>query len=93
MTDPLPCICCGTQLESAIPGTPDHKVINQPYKGTVFTSTGQYGSTVWDELGSGRFLEITICDECLVAQQARVLRGTNTRRPETKYVPWDPEES
>lgn len=86
---PLPCICCGFQPESAVPDTVKSR--NQPYKATVFTSYGQYGSTVIDTMGE-YFIEINVCDSCLRAQHGRVLRGTMTHKTEHHYGPWDPDE-
>lgn len=57
----LSCIVCGYQPEKAYNGCTD----NQPYKATVFASTGHYGSTFFDPMTSGEFIEINICDECL----------------------------
>ena len=60
---PLPCILCDKELEPAFKDLDN----NQPYGATTFQSHGQYGSTVWDEPPSSRrWLEINICDECLV---------------------------
>ena len=61
VSNPLPCFKCDKQLEGA--AGPD--VVNQPYGGTVFSSRGQYGSTVFDPVISGKTIEITICDECI----------------------------
>lgn len=58
----LNCIVCNKELEPAFPPPIEH---NQPYGGTSFTSRGHYGSTVWDPM-DGTYLEINICDECLV---------------------------
>lgn len=84
----LPCLACGAELEPAFKDVDD--VVNQPYGGTVFTSHGQYGSTVWDPCGTGsEFLEITICDPCLVKHQDRVLKGRKIPRPsDWTYEPW-----
>ena len=40
--------------------------------GTMFEATGNYGSTVWDPLDPGRFLQIVICDECLLERKDQV---------------------
>jgi hypothetical protein len=74
----LQCIICDTSFESAVP---EGFGENQPSEGTVFTSSGQYGSTAFDPL-DGSVLEITICDPCLRAKAAkqRVLIG-RFRRP------------
>lgn len=48
----LPCLRCGQPLPSVLGPAAD---ISQPAGGTVFTSYGQYGSTVFDE-ADGSFL-------------------------------------
>lgn len=47
---------------------------NQPYAGTAFTSSGHYGSTIFDPMNAS-LIEINICDPCLchAAEQRRVL--------------------
>jgi hypothetical protein len=84
----LPCIACGVVLESAIPGTPTERPINQPDKGTVFTTHGQYGSTFFDEM-TGWFVEITVCDDCLRKNTDRILVGYTSRTSSTRYVDWN----
>lgn len=67
--NPLPCFKCGKELQSALGETPGF-LPNQPSGGVSFSTTGNYGSTVYDRLDSRssyRKLELTICDECLVA--------------------------
>lgn len=61
---PVPCIVCGKVLEEAIPDG-----INQPYKGTSFTTHGHYGSTFFDPMDNS-CLEINICDDCLEEARA-----------------------
>jgi hypothetical protein len=81
---PLPCICCGKELEAVMSGE------DNPYRGTVFFSHGNYGSTVFDEI-DGTGLEITVCDECLVAagQKGNVLLLHELRRPvDVTKSPW-----
>lgn len=70
----LPCIVCGAELE---PAFKDSTAVNQPYRGTVFYTHGQYGSTVFDEMGREK-LEITVCDRCMVkkAEEGTILHST-----------------
>lgn len=65
----VPCIVCGNRLKNV---SEDSE--NQPYAGTAFTSHGHYGSTAFDPM-DGHFLEINVCDVCLVraARRLRVL--------------------
>jgi hypothetical protein len=85
----LNCFKCGVTLEPAF----REDTGNQPYAGTTFISYGHYGSTVWDPPGTGhRFLEINICDRCLVAGKDAVLHVDVTpQAPIYNYQPWDPE--
>lgn len=67
---------------------------NQPYGGTVFSSRGHYGSTVYDPMPySQTHIELTICDDCLTKHKENVLhvRVVNDR---TRYrvTGWDPDE-
>jgi hypothetical protein len=84
----LPCIRCGRELKSAV--LPDDG--NQPRAGTVFTTHGHYGSTVFDET-DGSFLEIPVCDLCVLTAtgEGRVLLGTRVQvqRPRPSMAAWD----
>jgi hypothetical protein len=84
---PLPCIVCGRKLE---PVSAEH-IPKQPYAGTTFISHGQYGSTVFDEMDR-TFLELNVCDPCLVAAAKRGVVAHGTAVPvryDTEYEPWD----
>ncbi len=59
----LPCIVCGAELENV---TDDSE--NQPYEGTAFLTHGHYGSTAFDPF-DGSYLEVNICDACLMQAQ------------------------
>ena len=65
----LPCFKCGRSLFAV----GDEK-INQPYDAVAFSSPGNYGSTVWDEMDNAIKLEIAICDNCLVEHENRTRR-------------------
>jgi hypothetical protein len=87
----LPCIVCGAELEPV--GSPFPEYGNQPYGGTVFESSGQYGSTVWDPcLTSDDKLEITVCDQCMrMAAAAGVILHYRTEKysePVYKVTAW-----
>lgn len=72
MSEPaLPCIVCGRELRNVF-----DEADNQPNDGVVFTSHGNYGSTVFDDF-IGQHLEVNLCDPCLVraGEQGRVLLG------------------
>jgi hypothetical protein len=67
----LPCIVCKKELEALDSGSPNHAT-----DANSFQSMGQYGSTVFDPM-DGTFLEVNICDACLVdaAKHNRVMHG------------------
>lgn len=71
----LHCIVCGTWLKNY--GGPGQ---NQPSAGTAFFTHGHYGSTAFDPM-DGTFLEINICDPCLVrrAGEGFVVEGQDLR--------------
>ena len=73
----LPCIVCGKTLKNVW-----ETAENQPDSGVAFTSPGNYGSTVFDPVLTGEFIEISVCDECLVraGEQGRIYTA-RTRRP------------
>lgn len=88
----LPCIVCGHKPEPVDHG-PQADVVNQPYGATVFDTHGQYGSTVFDPIDAPECLEINVCDMCLRERKDRVLLRVDTRRVESKYEWWEPDEA
>lgn len=66
----------------------------QPLDALMFNAgSGHYGSTVWDTMSSGRSLEISVCDECLVNHKDRVavvVRRPPVRQP-VEYTTWNPD--
>lgn len=86
----LPCVVCGRGLEHALPNS--SLDTNQPAGGIVFTSHGNYGSTMFDPITDGVFLEVNICDVCLQDRSHRgkvILLGTRKEMPVTAdYTPW-----
>lgn len=79
---------CKKQLERAFSDIDHH-----PAGGAVFTSKGNYGSTVWDEgWTSGRSLHIIICDECLVVEAEDVLVMNAFPTTRFTYQAWEPDE-
>lgn len=69
----VPCIICGEPIEHVDRAPQPH--VNQPYRGTAFSSHGHYGSTAFDPIGEGLVIEVNFCDPCLVeaAEKQRVL--------------------
>lgn len=90
MSEALPCIKCGKSLSNAV----DH-VENQPNDGVVCKTSGNYGSTVYDDF-DGKWLEFNLCDNCLVALGnhgliKEVEHIVRPQRPEWKSETWDPQ--
>lgn len=56
----LPCVRCDRPLTNEF-----DEMTNQPSGGTAFESEGHYGSTAFDPM-DGSFIEVNLCDECLV---------------------------
>lgn len=73
----LPCIVCGKELDNV-----DREAVNQPHSGLAFTfvTHGHYGGTVFDPM-DGQFIEINVCDECLVTagEEKKVLLNRDVR--------------
>lgn len=85
---PPPCVICGKKLEPAFPISPD----TQPSNGLTFIARGNYGSTVYDPVGSHEFLELTICDDCLRERKNRIfLVHTIPQTPLYNYEEWEPD--
>lgn len=92
-TNALPCIRCGKQLLNIMSKRDQDPHYNQPYSGTAFTTSGHYGSTVFDEMHGGT-IEINVCDTCLLdaAAEQRVLYYVRVRRvDEWEKGPWEPD--
>lgn len=67
--DALPCLGCGKPLASIFElPLPESGFVNYPSDATIFTTHGNYGSTVFDP-GDGSALVINICDACLLQAQ------------------------
>lgn len=62
-----------------------------PINASVWVSYGNYGSTVWDPMGSGEKLECYICDPCLRVHAERVWYvGTDTPQAFDRYLRSEP---
>jgi hypothetical protein len=63
-----PCIACGAKLEPAF-----NDEESPPHNGLVFEAHGNYGSTLYDNGPlQGRWLQVTICDDCVAGYAALV---------------------
>jgi hypothetical protein len=80
----LTCIVCDRQFERA---ANDPLFDAVPYGGTLFYSSGHYGSTVFDPF-DGTKLEIIVCDKCLVERQLRVALVFHAPGSARRFI-WD----
>ena len=83
----LPCIVCREPLNNVLPDAIGD--FNQPSNGLAFITYGHYGSTIFDPvLVNGQWLEINICDKCVLAatEDGIVLNGI----PAPRSVPLKP---
>lgn len=71
----LPCVVCEKELLNV-----DEASTNQPSEGLAFITHGHYGGTVFDPM-DGRYLELNVCDECLLklAVDKHVLLGQDRK--------------
>jgi hypothetical protein len=46
-----------------------------PMNGLHFRSTGHYGSQIFDPLGTGEYIDLAICDVCIMKNLDKI-RGT-----------------
>lgn len=75
------CLLCKKRLKVDFFGNNAHTFPNI-YGGVVFRSTGQYGSTVWDQPHSsdwGDNIQIVICDSCITKNSLLVNTFKNER--------------
>lgn len=77
----LPCFKCEKVLEGNGSGE-----VNSPSGACSFTTTGHYGTTVFDPM-DGSMLEINICDDCLseAAKQNRIILYEPITAPRRKF--------
>lgn len=57
----FPCIICGKTLDRVF-----DEYESQPSDGVMCTTTGNYGSTVFDTITGDELLHFNICDPCLI---------------------------
>lgn len=88
------CFCCGDKLDLELRGDDsDPHIVLPLYGGLRFRSTGNYGSTVYDPMGENRqFLEIVVCDACVVKKKEKVRRVHHIHTSTTaKMEQFDPD--
>ncbi len=63
----IPCIVCAKELDNLQYEMPDGKQVEvHPMNGLHFRSFGHYGSTIFDPIGTGEYLDVAICDLCIM---------------------------
>ena len=62
------CIACGKELDNLEYTTRSNgtKVEVHPMNGLHFRTYGHYGSTIFDPMGTGAYLDVAICDVCIM---------------------------
>jgi hypothetical protein len=82
----VPCLVCGRELDQVFDGG---STTMQPGDGVYCQTGGNYGSTVFDQMGRV-YLAFLICDGCLVSagQQGRVVSYQTPEPADPDYEPW-----
>lgn len=61
------CISCSKELDNLKYEMNDGKQVEvHPMGGLHFRTYGNYGSSIFDPLGTGEYLDIAICDLCVM---------------------------
>jgi hypothetical protein len=72
----IKCIVCANDLENLQYEMRDGKPVEvHPINGLHFRTYGHYGSTIFDPMGTGEYLDIAICDSCIMNNIEKV-RGS-----------------
>ncbi|GAF95101.1 unnamed protein product [marine sediment metagenome] len=86
--DEFKCFCCGKSIEVELDTSPT--CWNPAYDALWFRAYGNFGSTIFDPLPTGRkgteFLQIVICDGCVLKGAHTVAHVHNIREHETADV-------
>jgi len=72
----IDCIVCGKELNNLQYEMQNGKTVEvHPMNGLHFTTRGHYGSTIFDPMGTGEYLDVAICDVCIMKNLDKV-RGS-----------------
>jgi len=75
----IPCIVCSKELDNLEYEMRDNKKVEvHPMGGLHFRTYGHYGSVIFDPMGTGEYLDIAICDLC-VMKNLDTVRGTGKK--------------
>jgi len=71
----IPCIVCSKELDNMEYDMKGKKVEVHPMGGLSFRTYGHYGSVIFDPMGTGEYLDIAICDLCIM-KNLDAVKGT-----------------
>jgi hypothetical protein len=78
----IPCIVCSEELDNLQYEMRDGKQVEvHPMGGLAFRTYGHYGSTIFDPIGAGEYLDVAICDLCVMKNLDKV-RGSGKEQLE-----------
>jgi hypothetical protein len=78
----IPCIVCSEQLDNLQYEIQDGKQVEvHPMGGLAFRTYGHYGSTIFDPMGTGEYLDVAICDRCIMKNLDKI-RGSGKEQLE-----------
>lgn len=78
----IACIVCDKKLDNMEYEMRDKKPIEvHPMDGLHFRTYGNYGSVIFDPIGTGETLDVAICDLCIMKNLDKV-RGTGKKNLE-----------
>lgn len=80
------CFCCQNSIEVEHTTLADPTTIGFVYDGLIFRATGNYGSAVFDPCPDNGYIEIFICDKCVLKNLSEVTRVKNIKRSCTADV-------
>jgi hypothetical protein len=75
------CIRCDIELENI---ERHRKDTVQPYDGIAFNSRGHYGSGIFDPMGEPEYLELVICDVCVMENLDKI-HGTGIKNLKERF--------
>jgi hypothetical protein len=80
----ISCIVCYKELDNLQYEMQDGKTVEvHPMSGLQFRTYGHYGSTIFDPMGTGEYLDIAICDVCIMKNLDKV-RGSGKEQLESE---------
>lgn len=69
----------------------DYDGVNHPVSNaTIWQTRGNFGSAVYDEYRGWKYIQIYICDACLIEQKDRVVEIIKETEVIYGYQPWRP---